>query len=193
MRIEFLILYISMAAWIFPIFRQHKCNIFYFFLLLGLADPLATLLLYIFHFNNSYLFVSIAPFLFYSVGINRTLKFKINSVEVFVFSLTFLLLFIIPNLDIILLIVHLLTLIRIIYKIIIQLHLSMQINTFYLVLAFYMLSSIASLIIYLNGGHQAIILFYINLSFQILIAIFFSIFREDHPKLTYNISPVDLE
>lgn len=193
MRIEFLILYISMFAWILPVFRQYRCNIFYFFLLLGLADPLATLLFYIFQYSSGYLFVSIAPFLFYSVGINRPLSFKINSIEAFIFVLTFLLIFIIPNLDIILLIVHLLTLIRIIYKIIIQLHIFMQINVFYLVLALYMISSVASLIIYLNGDHQGQVLFYINLSFQILIAIFFSIFREDHPKLTYKISPVNQE
>ena len=61
------------------------------------------------------------------------------------------------------------------------------VNIFHIVLAFYMTTSVASLIIYLNGDHQAIVLFSINIAFQILIAIFFAIFREDHPKLTYNL------
>jgi hypothetical protein len=178
-----------MLAWIFPIFRQYKCNIFYFFLLLGISDPLTWILLKTIHLSPVYITVVIAPLLFYSIGIDRQKKFTITPLEIFVFILTAVLLFTISNLDIILLIIHTLVLIKVIYKILIELHHKQIINIFHLAIAFYMTTSVASLIIYLNGDHQAIILFYINLAFQILIAIFFATFREDHPKLTYNVLP----
>lgn len=189
MSIVLIVLYVSMLAWIFPIFRQYRCNILYFFLLLGISDPLAWLYLKTFHSSPVYVTVIIAPLLFYSININRQKKFTITPLEIFVFILTAVLLFTISNLDIIMLIIHTLVLIRIIFKILIELHHKQIINIFHIVLAFYMATSVASLIIYLNGDHQAIILFYINLAFQILIAIFFASFREDHPKLTYNVTP----
>jgi len=189
MAISTIVLYTSTLAWIFPIFRQHRCNLFYFFLFLGISDPLTIFLLKIIHLKPGFITVIMAPILFYSININRQKPFTISKFEIFVFVITIALILIIRNYDIILLIMQILTLIRIIYKIIIELHHKQVINIFHLMLAFYMITSVASLIIYLNGDHQGIVLFYINLSFQILIAIFFSVFREDHPKLTYNITP----
>lgn len=189
MPIPIIILYLSILAWIFPIFRQYRCNIFYFFLLLGISDPLAILYLKTFHSSPVYIAVIMAPLLFYTVKIDRQKKFTITPLEISVFILTAVLLFAISNLDIIMLIIHTLVLIRIIFKILIELHHKQIINIFHLVLAFYMTTSVASLIIFLNGDHQAIILFYINLAFQILIAFFFATFREDHPKLIYNVTP----
>ena len=190
MPISIIILYLSILAWIFPIFRQYRCNIFYFFLILGISDPLAVVYVKTIHSSPVYISVVFAPLLFYSVNIDRQKKFTITPLEISVFILTAVLLLTISNLDIIMLIIHTLVLIRIIFKILIELHHKQIINIFHLVLAFYMTTSVASLIIFLNGDHQAIILFYINLAFQILLAIFFASFRENHPKLIYNVTPV---
>lgn len=179
-----------MIAWIFPIFRQYRCNIFYFFLLLGISDPLAVMYVKTIHSSPVYISVIMAPLLFYSINIDRQKKITITPLEIFVFILTAVLLFTISNLDIMMLIIHTLILIRIIFKILMELHHKQIVNIFHIVLAFYMTTSVASLIIYLNGDHQAIVLFYINLAFQIILAIFFATFREDHPKLTYSVKPV---
>ena len=189
MKIALIVLYISMIAWIIPIFRQYKCNIFYFFLLLGISDPLNHFLIHIIHFRSSLLYVIIAPILFYSINIDRKKAFTINWIEIFVFVLAYSLIPMVNRYAIILLIVDILILLRIVLKVIIELHHNQKLNVFYLVLAFYETTCVASLIIFLNGEYQSILLFIINLSFQILFAIFFSIFREDHPKLTYVISP----
>jgi hypothetical protein len=189
MSISHIILYISIIAWIFPIFRQFKCNLFYFFLFLGLSDPISAFFLFALNLKPGIISLIIAPILFYAVNIDRQKPFKINWLEIFVFALTFALIPILKNYDLILLIITILTLIRVLYRILIELHHKQIINLFHLVLAFYLITAVASLIIYLNGDHQGIILFHINLSFQILLAIFFSFFREDHPKLTYNITP----
>jgi hypothetical protein len=190
MNLTLTILYISTIAWIFPIFRQFRCNLFYFFLLLGLSDPISTVVIYVFYLRPEIIQVIIAPILFYTINIDRQKKFTINTLEIAVFLLSYILLIILNNYNIIILIIHTLITIRAIFKNIIELHLHQKINIVHLVLAFYMISSVASLIIYLNGDHNGMVLFYINLASQTLIAIFFSIFREDNPKMTYKIVPV---
>ncbi len=189
MHIALLIIYLSAFAWIFPIFRQYKSNLFYFFLFLGISDPLTIFLFHVFHIPPGIIFVIFAPILFYTINIDRQKKFSINSIEIFVFLLTLILFFTVPNNDVIMLVIYTMILIRVLYKILIELHHKQIVNIFHIVLAFYMTTSVASLLIYLNGDHQAIILFYINLAFQILIAVFFSIFSEDNPKLIYNVTP----
>lgn len=189
MSIAVLIIYLSSLAWIFPIFRQFRSNLFYFFLFLGLSDPITILLLKIFHLHPGIIFTIIAPILFYSINVDRQKKNSINSIEIFVFLLTLILILTVSNYDVIMLVIHILILIRVLYKILIELHHKQIVNIFHVMLAFYITTSVASLLIYLNGDHKAIILFYINLAFQILIAIFFSIFKEDNPKLIYNVSP----
>ncbi len=189
MSIAILIIYISIIAWTIPIFRQYKTNLFYFFLFLGLTDPLTLLWLKVFHLPPGIISLIIAPILFYCVNIDRQKKFSINSTEIFVFIFTLILFFTELKSDVIMLIIHTLILIRVIYKILIELHHKHIVNLFHLMLTFYMITSVASLLIYLNGDHQAIILFYVNLAFQILIALFFTIFEENNPKLIYNVTP----
>lgn len=191
MSLAIIIYYISTFAWILPIFRQIKSNLFYFFLFLGLCDPITILLVKFFNIKTELIAVLIEPILFYAVLIDRKKPFKINTIEIFVFILAYSLIFFVHNYNIILLIIHTLILIRVIFKIIIELHHNQKISVFHLVLGFYMISAVASLIIYLNGNHQAIVLFYINLAFQNLIAIFFSIFREDDPKLIFKVMPAE--
>lgn len=187
MNIAWTIYYLSIIAWILPIFRQFRCNLFYFFLALGLSDPISLFLLKSFHLKPGLISAIMFPILFFALNIDRQKPLKINSLEISVFILTFILAITIKNIEIVLLVIELLILIRILYRILIQLHHNQIVNLFYLVLAFYMTSIVASSIIYLNGDHQSVILFVITLSFQIFIAIFFSIFREDNPKLTYRI------
>jgi hypothetical protein len=190
MQLTFIILYISTIAWIFPIFRQYRTNLFYFFLVLGLSDPVSTFAIKVLSLRPENIQIIISPILFWAINIDRKKKFTINKLEIFIFILTYSLYYFVDNYNITLLIVYLVITIRVIFKIIIELHHNQKVNLVHLVLAFYMISSVASLIIYLNGDHQGIVLFYINLAFQTLIAIFFSIFREDNPRLTYKVVQV---
>lgn len=189
MSLAIIIYYISTFAWILPIFRQYKSNLFFFFFFLGICDPLTILAFKTTQFKIETIAVIFAPILFYTINIDRKKDFYITKIEVLVFILAYGLMFVIDNYNIILLIIHTLITIRAIFKIIIELHHHQKINIVHLVLAFYMITSVASLIIFLNGDHQSILLFNINLAFQTLIAIFFASFREDHPKLIYNVTP----
>lgn len=191
MQLTFIILYISTIAWIFPIFRQFRTNLFYFFLVLGLSDPVSTFAIKVLSLRPENIQIIISPILFWALSIDRKKKFTINKLEIFVFILTYVLYFLIDNYNITLLIVYVAITIRSIFIVIIELHIKHLINFVHVVLAFYMISSVVSLLIYLNGDHQAIVLFYINLAFQTLIAVFFSIFKEDNPKLTIKVMSQD--
>ena len=187
MKLALIIFYISTVAWVFPIFRQYKANLFYFFLFLGLCDPLGIIAGKLFSLPGETLAVIFAPILFYTINVDRKKPIKISKLEIFVFVLTYTLFFTINNLNIIILLVHTLIAIRAIYRIIIDLHYDQKINLVRAVLAFYMITSVASHIVFLNEEYQGWILFYTNLAFQVLIAIFFSFFSENNPKMTIQL------
>ncbi|GIK20870.1 MAG: hypothetical protein HND40_09850 [Ignavibacteriota bacterium] len=187
MKLALVILYVSMVVWILPIFRQYKTNLFYFFLFLGICDPLTSLAITILPIENELIAVIFAPILFYTINIDRTKPFRISKTEIFIFILAYSLIYFISNLNIILLIIHILIALRAIYRIIIDLHYNQKINIVRFVLAFYMITSVASLLIYLNGDYQALVLFYTNLAFQLLLAVFFSLFSENNPKMNYKV------
>ena len=187
MKLALLIFYISTVAWVFPIFRQYKSDLFYFFLFLGLCDPLSIIAGKVLSLPGETLAVIFAPILFYTINVDRKKPFKISKLEIFVFVLAYSLIFLIDNLNIIILLIHTLVAIRAIYRIIIDLHYKQKINIIRVVLAFYMITSVASHVVFLNEEYQGWILFYTNLAFQVLIAIFFSIFSENNPKMNIQL------
>lgn len=187
MKLALLIFYISTVAWVFPIFRQYKSDLFYFFLFLGLCDPLSIIAGKVLSLPGETIAVIFAPILFYTINVDRKKPFKISKLEIFVFILAYTLIFTIDNLNMIILLVHTLIAIRAIYRIIIDLHYNQKINLVRAVLAFYMITSVASHVVFLNEEYQGWILFYTNLAFQVLIAIFFSIFSENNPKMNIQL------
>lgn len=168
-------------------FRQSKSDLFYFFLFLGLCDPLSIIAGKVLSLPGETLAVIFAPILFYTINVDRKKPFKISKLEIFVFVLAYSLIFLIDNLNIIILLIHTLVAIRAIYRIIIDLHYKQKINIIRVVLAFYMITSVASHVVFLNEEYQGWILFYTNLAFQVLIAIFFSIFSENNPKMNIQL------
>jgi hypothetical protein len=187
MKLALIIYYVSTVAWVFPMFRQYKSDLFYFFLFLGLCDPLSIIAGKVLSLPGETLAVIFAPILFYTINVDRKKPFKISKLEIFVFVLAYSLIFLIDNLNIIILLIHTLVAIRAIYRIIIDLHYKQKINIIRVVLAFYMITSVASHVVFLNEEYQGWILFYTNLAFQVLIAIFFSIFSENNPKMNIQL------
>lgn len=187
MKLALIIYYVSTVAWVFPMFRQYKSDLFYFFLFLGLCDPLSIIAGKVLSLPGETLAVIFAPILFYTINVDRKKPFKISKLEIFVFVLAYSLIFLIDNLNIIILLIHTLVAIRAIYRIIIDLHYKQKINIIRAVLAFYMITSVASHVVFLNEEYQGWILFYTNLAFQVLIAIFFSIFSENNPKMNIQL------
>ena len=177
------ILYASILFWLFPIFRQYRGNFFVYFLILALSDPLALLCVAVFNVQPTLIHSIAAILLYYSINTVRQ-KFK----RLWLLNLIIVVSFVIASLLhlshlFLVLIFHFLILLIFIKKSMIMLYQFGEFNLFYLVLIFYEITVIINVIVFISGTEIGILYHYITLAFQFLIAIFFTIFREENALL----------
>ena len=185
MPVEKIIVYISTFFWLFPPFRQYKGRFFYYFLILALSDPLAII---------NYSFIGIPHYFIHSIA-GLLLLYSFDSIVyvkkylianiIFILAF-FLFLFLLNNLLYVILTLHLLILYRFIRQALINTYSKNELNIFLCALVFYEISVAVKTIEFISGTDLGIIFFYLTLSFQILVAIFFTIFREDSSILKIN-------
>ena len=190
MPIEKIIVYISTFFWLFPPFRQYNGRYFYYFLILALSDPLALI---------NYSFIGISHHFIHSIA-GLLLLYSFDSIEylkkyllaniIFILAF-FLFLFLLDNLLYVILTLHLLILYRFIRLSLLNTFNKNELNIFLLVLVFYEISAIVNLIVFISKTNLGVVFYYLTLSFQILVAIFFTIFREDSSllKLKFETTP----
>ena len=192
MTVSYIIYMISTIAWFLTIFSQKKSSVFLFFLILGLSDPLFLLFNYIVKVPNGvvYSFAAISFYMVFRFNDFKSIKLKLIDYSVFiaffyvVFTLSYIYYFVLG--------VHIYILFKFIKRIITALHFQGELLIFFLVLVFYEISLLFKGIIFIAGTGQGFYLFFITLAFQILIAIFFIIFREDNPKLIIKMTEGNL-
>ncbi len=177
------IIYASIFFWLFPVYRQYKGNYFLFFLILALSDPMVMLSVAVLKVQPTLIHSIAGIFLLYSIDTVKQ-EFErlwlLNLMIVVTFIIALLLL---SNLLILVLILHFLILIVFIKKLMLKLHQLSEFNWFYLVLIFYEITVILKVIVFISGTEIGILYFYLTLAFQFLVAIFFTIFREESPLL----------
>jgi hypothetical protein len=177
------IVYASIFFWIFPIFRQYKGNYFLYFLILALSDPIAMLCVAVLNVQPALIHSIAGLFLFYSIDTVRH-EFRrlwlLNLIIIVTFIITLLLM---SNPLFLVLIMHFLILLIFIKKLMLKLYQSDEFNWFYLVFIFYEITVILNVIVFISGTDVGILFFYLTLAFQFLVAIFFTIFREESPLL----------
>ena len=83
--------------------------------------------------------------------------------------------------------IHILIFARIVQIVIMPLHQKSELNIFYLILLFYEITIITKLSIYLSETHSGVLFTYITLAFEILIAVFFTVFKENNPHLVLKL------
>lgn len=177
MSFAYIAIYTSMIIWLFPAVRQYGSNLFYYFLILALADPIAYGLLKIFNIPALDTHTIGGILLYYSIDIrweNIKKYWVLNLIIIIGFFIAF---FTLSNLLFLLIACHLLIFSKFIKYIIIRLHSFSEIDCFYLVLTFYELTFLVSFIVILSHTTIGYIEHYITLVFQLLIGIFFIIFR----------------
>ncbi len=177
------IIYASIFFWLFPIFRQYKGNYFLYFLILGLSDPIAMLCVAVLNVQPTLIHSVAAIFLYYSIDtVKREFErlWLLNLIIVVTFVIALLML---SNPLFLVLILHFLILLIFIKKLMLKLYQSGEFNWFYLALIFYEITVILKVIVFISGTDVGILYFYITLVFQFLVAIFFTIFREESPLL----------
>jgi len=190
MPIYWIIGYISAFVWIFPAIRQFKSNFFYYFLFIALCDPFGLLNTYFLHIIDPNKVITIVSLLlFYSTqyGEHKTSRRWIFNLLIALIYLCVLLFLKSQNVPIAIL--RTLVLFKFIQKAVINVYGKGELNFFYLALIFYELSIVFNFLVILGGTEPDIIVFISTLSFQILVALFFIIFREDSPALVFKIKP----
>jgi hypothetical protein len=189
MTITQLIINVSIFFWLVPVFRQYKGNYFFFFLILALADPFAFLCVAVFNIQPALIHAIAAIGLFYSLDTIRQDFWRLwllNLIIVVTFVIALLLQ---TNPLFLILIFHFLILIIFIKKVMLKLYQSGEFNWFYLILIFYEITAMVKLIVFISGADIGILYLYFTVAFQFLIAIFFSIFREESPALRIHLKP----
>jgi len=177
----------SIFFWLLPPFRQFKTKYFFYFLILALSDPITYLYLKVFGYPL-YLVHSFASMLTYFVIMYKSEQKKYN-VILFILLISGLLvgMLLVDNLQILVLIFNALVLFKFIKTAVIPIFFNNNLNLFYLALIFYELSIVTNVAIALGGGQIKVPLFFVTLSFQILLAIFFTIFTDKSPSLNIQL------
>lgn len=188
MIIHHIVLGISIIAWFITILRQRKSSIHLYFLITGLADPLHLMSIYFLGIPNGVIYATASICSYLAIRFTDIKSIKLLKSDYLLFIIYFSAVVTFSYLDYLVLGIHLLIFIKIIQRMIINLHFQGELNIFFLVLAFYELSLLIKGIVYLSGTFSGFIFFFITLAFQIIIAVFFIIFREDNPKLTFRLS-----
>lgn len=183
-----ILIFTSILIWLFPPLRQYKQNYFWFFLFLALTDPFALIIGRSFGIQTTQTYLVFVLFYFFSIlGYNKINLYKIVASIVliligafsffnhekyaefyFILVTTLMLLIITKNS----------------FQFIVN---SGYVNFFHIVLVFYMLTSILkfwNLHIQFDTG---IVFFFVTGVFQIFVGLFFSVYRENNPKLLLKI------
>jgi len=184
MEISRYIVQISEIFWILPIFRQSKTKWFIFFLILGILDPLAHILRIAFSYFGNIEFHLGSLLLYLSLYKVEGKKLE-ESDYLFIVLLIITWLLISMNL-IIILIIHLFIFYKILSFTIIEMHLKDRLNIPLLVLILYELSLLMKMWPYLNNTPASDIPYFFMLFFELSVAIFFTFFRIDNPRLLIN-------
>lgn len=187
MSLAGIILYVSIFFWIFPAIRQYKGNYFHYFLILALSDPINIFCVSFIGVTQGWVHSVAGLLLVYSVGYNNN-EFRKYLIHNTVLILVFIsLLLVLPNLRYLILATHMMILAKFLKIAFVHLHNNSKLNLFYLALIFYEITIVINFIDLITGISVGITFFYIILAFQILLAIFFTIFREENPMLNFKL------
>ncbi len=179
-----IIFFISIVAWFFPLFKQYKHNYFYYFLILALTDPISYLLVKLFRFDVERSLLIAALLMVFSFISFYKKHFASYSLIIFISGLvTFTYIPINDYISKFLILVFLLVIVYLVLKaMIVDAMKEKSMSLFYLVLFVYVLSLTLKFYIELTLVMDSFIYFYITTGFEILAAIFFSLYNEENCK-----------
>jgi hypothetical protein len=191
MNILYIIIYISIAVWLLPPFRQYKGNYFFYFLILALSDPVSLAASNFFGVYGQNVH-SISAYLM----IISLIYFPKNSKPKMILVIPMTLIFIsgyiyIDNLTYLLFLLHILILIVFLKRTLILVYKHNTINLFYWVLLFYEVSLVINIYLMLEVDDIKVVIYYATLFFQIFVAIFFTIFIEKSQSIIFKLRQIE--
>lgn len=182
-----IILFTSIFFWLLPPIRQYGGKYFYYFLIIALTDPIVYLLRSIGIFSN-FLMIFSSLLLVLSIS-NFNLSKKLYIIILLLLLLSWGLSFLDPFFQIwISIFTNGAILLLILKAVIIEVFKSNKLNVFYLGIILLETTYITRFIAILTGINTGLAFYLITQIFQILIAIFYTIFREDSSTLIFKLS-----
>lgn len=177
-----------MIVWIFPVIRQYRGNFFYYFLILAVTDPVNR---FWFFFTgpspNAYIYCISSLLLYYSIDV-RNQRISENWVSKLTLLLTFIAAMLLnTNYHLITTVLHIIILFKFIKIITVKLYNESKLNLFYLTLILYELTIVLKMSLIIVITETGTVFFHITMVFEMLIAVFFMIFKEDNSKIIINL------
>jgi hypothetical protein len=180
---------IGMLVWLFPPIRQYGTRFFIFFLMLGFADITGALYTKYFQGSNLLIYIIITAVAYFSIHNIKHLK-KYFFYYAFMVIAAFGIFFRMPDMitgSLIILAFHILIMLTLFKDLLNDFFNIRSLNLFLAVLIFYEITTVTKLATLLTGSYNNYIYFGTTTAIQILLGIFFSIFRYDYKRLIFQL------
>lgn len=189
MSIRAYIYILGLIIWLFPAIRQRNSRFFYYFFLLAIADSVSLVIYEFLKIYPSYIFIVVTSLQIVVLQNIKVIKLPSVFVAISLF-LSGLLLWLFPNKsNYSMMFLESILLIQFIRLLIIEFFQKEEFNIFLILLVFYETSVVLNMIVlFIEDGIAGLYLHEITVVFQFLIALFFSIFREENPRLQIKLN-----
>lgn len=183
-----IIMYISIVAWLFPPIKQYKQSLFSFFLILALTDPVAIILGKILEFPPHLFYNFSCVILLFSLN-----NFKdINKKSVFLIILLLIIGFASSQSPskftfYYIILINFIILVKFLIRTLLFVMKNSMINVFHMILILYQTTIILKVLSVVENFSSGVYYFALTNIFQIVIAIFFTIFNESDESLYLNL------
>ncbi len=188
MTVLYVIITLSILFWLLPPFRHYKTELFWYFLILAITDPITVLFQYlmILRTYNCYLFFSFLTL----VALSRLSRNKrIGKVILVTVFILLIVSFLVASKFsyIVNILIHIMIFLLFVSRSIYFIAENGKVNLFHIIILLYESSLILKVLTLITDANTGLAFFYVTSFFQILIAIFFTIFREDDNKLIVDL------
>ena len=185
--LPYIIAYISILFWIFPAIRNYKTDLFFYFLVWAIADPIVLL----FPSFGIKLFSFFAALTFLSLKIMVKNKSFYNIFLIFILALNLWTAFFSKNiLYLTLAFEHIIIAFIFAARLLAYVAFNSKVKVFHIILFLYEVSLVMKLILFVFDVKTGLSYYMLTNIFEMTIAIFFSIYKETDNKLTIDLRNV---
>ena len=183
-----IILFSSIFFWIFPAIRQIKGNYALYFVILALSDPIIFPSYKFLHIIPVYTALPLSLLTVFAIKKNDLTK-NGNIKLLIVLAVVALigLIFFSSELKFAITLAHLYIILVLLDRTLTAINEKSTINLFHLMLILYESTIVLKYIATMTEFNKGMVYFYLTSAFEALIAIFFTIFKEDSPKIAFPI------
>ena len=189
--LPYIIAYISILFWIFPAIRNYKTDLFFYFLVWAIADPIVLATSVLSPIYGLRLFLLFAVFTFLSLKIMVKNKSFYNIFLIFILALNLWTAFISKNiLYLTLAFEHIIIAFIFAARLLAYVAFNSKVKVFHIILFLYEVSLVMKLILFVFDVKTGLSYYMLTNIFEMTIAIFFSIYKETDNKLTIDLRNV---